>query len=133
MLIQKESLLNTYLCTYIFFLFQPSAAHSGKYKYTSPVPCYYCPAHCASRKALQAHVKVVKIKFLHHPPSLQHLELRPKPGFPKLKSSLGIGIRAETFFFFKKKKKSVFSHFFERYNFFDFKSLKIQHRSTTII
>ena len=23
----------------------------------SPVPCYYCPAHCASRKALQFHVK----------------------------------------------------------------------------
>ena len=29
----------------------------GKYKYMSPVPCYYCPAHCASRKALQVHVK----------------------------------------------------------------------------
>ena len=25
----------------------------GKYKYMSPVPCYYCNAHCASRKALQ--------------------------------------------------------------------------------
>ena len=64
---------NDYLCAFCHFIFttkagymehtkmgnciQPTAAHSGKYKYTSPVPCYYCPAHCASRKALQAHVK----------------------------------------------------------------------------
>lgn len=26
-------------------------------KFTCPVPCYYCPGHCASRKALQLHVK----------------------------------------------------------------------------
>lgn len=36
--------------------FQPIQS-GGKYKYMSPVPCYYCPAHCASRKALQFHVK----------------------------------------------------------------------------
>ena len=70
---KKEISRNDYLCAFCHFIFttkagymehtkmgncvQPTAAHSGKYKYTSPVPCYYCPAHCASRKALQAHVK----------------------------------------------------------------------------
>jgi protein-arginine kinase activator protein McsA len=47
--------LITSLEKYFNFFFQP--AHPGKYKNTNPVPCYYCPAHCASRKALQAHVK----------------------------------------------------------------------------
>ena len=71
--IKQEISRNDYLCAFCHFIFttkagymehtkmgnciQPTAAHSGKYKYTSPVPCYYCPAHCASRKALQAHVK----------------------------------------------------------------------------
>lgn len=40
--------------------------HPGKYKNTNPVPCYYCSAHCASRHALQAHIRdahqVVPIK-----------------------------------------------------------------------
>lgn len=72
-LMKNGSRSNDYLCAFCHFIFstkagymehtklgnciQPTAAHSGKYKYTSPVPCYYCPAHCASRKALQAHVK----------------------------------------------------------------------------
>lgn len=67
----KEA-ISEYLCAFCKLVFTTKAGYmehtkmgqcaqpiqtGGKYKYMSPVPCYYCPAHCASRKALQVHVK----------------------------------------------------------------------------